>query len=376
MNFRKHFGALALVRLMVFYSVWLAVERVALAATQTKNVFLIVSDGLRWQEVFGGAEESLMNSANGGVKNTNALGKEFWRETPEARRQALFPFIWGEIAQRGQIYGNQKKGSVAKVTNTRRFSYPGYSEMLIGFADPRIDSNDKKPNPNITVFEWLNGRPDIHKRVVVFASWDVFPYIFNVERSGLPVWPAWERKFENKQLSVPPMITALMDDTTPILEGVVLDSFVFEAALDHLKRQHPRVLFLGLGETDEWAHQGRYDLYLNAAQHADHFVRRLWETAQSMSEYRDKTTFIITADHGRGSGLSSWKDHGEKVPESDGIWIAIIGPDTPSLGERSNAQPVTQSQIAPTIAALLDLDFHSANGQAAAPISDLVRRTR
>ena len=29
------------------------------AALKTRNVFLIVSDGFRWQEVFGGAEELL-----------------------------------------------------------------------------------------------------------------------------------------------------------------------------------------------------------------------------------------------------------------------------------------------------------------------------
>ena len=33
---------------------------------QTENVFLIISDGFRWQEVFGGAEEALMSKTNGG----------------------------------------------------------------------------------------------------------------------------------------------------------------------------------------------------------------------------------------------------------------------------------------------------------------------
>ncbi|MGI8992391.1 MAG: hypothetical protein ACR2I2_22775, partial [Bryobacteraceae bacterium] len=41
------------------------------------------------------------------------------------------------------------------VTNGLNFSYPGYSETLCGFADPRIKSNDKVPNPNVTVLEWL-----------------------------------------------------------------------------------------------------------------------------------------------------------------------------------------------------------------------------
>ena len=53
---------------------------------KTQNVFLIISDGFRWQEVFNGAEAQLMTKENGGVKDTNALRAQFWRDTPEARR--------------------------------------------------------------------------------------------------------------------------------------------------------------------------------------------------------------------------------------------------------------------------------------------------
>jgi hypothetical protein len=59
--------------------------------------------------------------------------------------------------------------------------------MFAGTADPRIDSNDKKPNPNITVLEWLKGRPGFAGQVAAFGSWDVLPFILNVERSGIPV---------------------------------------------------------------------------------------------------------------------------------------------------------------------------------------------
>src|SRR5437879_6317128 len=168
------------------------IPKMRAAALKTQNVFLIISDGLRWQEVFNGAEADLMNEDNGGVKDTNALRAEFWRNTPEARREALLPFFWISIARHGQLFGNQNKGSVVTVTNGKKFSYPGYNEILTGAPDARIDSNDKKPNPNLTVFEWLDGRPGLRNRVAVFGSWDVFPYIFNIERSHLPIWPERE----------------------------------------------------------------------------------------------------------------------------------------------------------------------------------------
>src|SRR5207245_8164745 len=40
---------------------------------KTRNVFLIVSDGFRWQEVFNGAEEALMAKTNGGVEHVKAV---------------------------------------------------------------------------------------------------------------------------------------------------------------------------------------------------------------------------------------------------------------------------------------------------------------
>jgi len=51
------------------------------------------------------------------------------------------------------------------------------------------------------------------------------------------------------------------------------------------------------------------------------------------------------------------------------MWIAIIGPDTPALGERRNCEPVTQSQIPATVGAFLGEDWPKTEPRAAAPIS-------
>jgi len=155
-------------------------------------------------------------------------------------------------------------------------------------------------------------------------------------------------------------------------EDLTYDSFLVHVTEDYLKHKRPRLVFVGFGETDEWAHAGRYDLYLNAAHHVDEFVRRLWNTTQSMKDYRDKTTFILTADHGRGSGPKGWKDHGETVDGADGDWIAVIGPDTAAVGERTATQPLAESQIAATIAVLFGEDFQSASPRSGAAILGLM----
>ncbi len=345
------------------------------AELKTRNVFLITTDGLRWQEVFTGAEEQLISKAHGGVVNTNKLRAEFWHETPEARREALLPFIWGTVARQGQIFGNQEKGSIAHVTNGKNFSYPGYNEFLTGVADPRMDSNNKVPNPNTNVFEWLNTQRAYAGRLAAFVNWDVIPWILNVERSRLPVWSGFPKPPNAPALPmVSPDLEQLVRNTTPLWENMILDTFTFQAAHDYMRREKPRAMYVAFGETDEWAHEGRYDHYLRSARHVDRFVQTLWDTAQSLPEYRDQTTFIITTDHGRGTDNVSWKSHGQSIKGSGAIWVAVIGPDTPPMGERKDCGTVTQHQIAATVAALLGEDFCAFNPKAGKVIEDAIRR--
>lgn len=341
------------------------------AELKTRNVFLIMTDGLRWQEVFSGAEERLITTNNGFAKDTNAIRSAFWRRTPEERREALLPFMWTEIAQRGQVFGNQAKGSVVRVANGKNFSYPGYNEILTGAPDKRIDSNNKIPNPNINVFEWLNEQSDFLGKCAIFATWDVFPYIFNAQRSGLPIWPDWDEKFVTK-ISLPKLIDDLNRMTPRMWSSVAYDSFAMEASLDCIQREKPRVVFVGFGETDERAHSGKYDEYLKAAHAVDKYIARLWQTLQSIGQYKDKTTLIITSDHGRGHGEHDWKDHGEKTPGSDGDWIAVLGPDTKALGERERVPALTVGQIPATMAELLGKDYRRAFSQAGEPIRDVI----
>lgn len=346
------------------------------ADLKTKNVVLITTDGLRWQEVFTGAEQELVNKQHGGVANVKSIEEQFWRETPEERREALLPFFWSKIAREGQIYGNLTKGSSAQITNTMKFSYPGYNEILTGFADPRINSNAKKPNENFTVLEWLHRRPSFDGKVAAYSAWDVTPYIINRERCQFPVMGGWESVPEPDPNPRQQLLNDLIADTTRPNAAEVIDSFLYQAAREHLLRHKPRVMFIGFLETDAWGHAGRYDNLLTSANAVDRYIQRLWETMQSMDQYRDKTTFIITTDHGRGSGLVDWKNHGQRIEGAENMWMAFLGPDTPPLGERTDCDRVTQSQVAATLAAFLGEDYHAAVPQSGSVIEQVLPATK
>jgi hypothetical protein len=286
-------------------------------------------------------------------------------------------------AKQGQIYGNLTKGSDAHVTNTLNFSYPGYSETWCGFVDPGINSNDKVLNRNETVLEWLNHKEAFHGRIAAFAAWDVMPFILNAPRSGLLVNAGWEPLTAIPATPRLDLLNHLKAETPRYWENEPFDPLPFYTALEYLKSQKPRVLYVSLGETDEWAHQGEYASYLEAAHRADDYLRVLWETVQSMPNYRGHTTLIFSPDHGRGPGLESWRNHGQSapapqrnwpgLPESRQIWMVFLGPDTPALGERTYVAPVLQTQLAATVAALLGEDYDQDVPRAGKPIADVLK---
>ncbi|QDU40932.1 Type I phosphodiesterase / nucleotide pyrophosphatase [Maioricimonas rarisocia] len=336
------------------------------AEATCENVLLITLDGLRPQDLFTGADETLLNRSAGGVRNTRDTREAFWRETPEQRRIAMMPWFWQTIAAEGVVFGDTSGGSIVRVTNEHRFSYPGYNEILTGVSDPRIDSNAKRNNDNVTVLEWLHSRPGLDGRVAAFCSWDVFPYIINADRSGIPVNAGWEPLAKTVDTAATRALDALAAEMPRYWDNVRYDYFTFRGAHEYLKQKQPRLLYVAFGETDDWAHDGRYDLYLDAARRTDDYIRQLWETAQSMPQYRGKTALVITTDHGRGDTREEWKSHGESIAGSEFMWIAVLGPGVKPQGPEPGT--VTQAQVAATVATLLGYDYRGDVPEAGEPL--------
>jgi hypothetical protein len=339
---------------------------------KTTHVIFVMTDGFRWQEMFRGADASLMNKKNGKVADVMALKKAYWRDTPEERREVLLPFVWEVMAKQGQIFGNRDRGSDAYVTNGLFFSYPGYSETVCGFADPRIKSNDNVPNPNVTVLEWLKNRPGFQGQIGAFGAWDVIASVFNPERSKITTNAGWDPFTAIPSTPTLDLLNHLKMETPRYWGDEPFDALAFHTAEEYFKAEKPRVLFLSLGETDDWAHEGNYAEYLASAHRADSYLKAIWDLAQSIPEYRGTTTLIFAPDHGRGEGSTSWRDHGQRLPESKYIWMAFLGPDTTPLGERTNVPPVTQNQIAATLAAFLGEDYVADVPKAGKPIGDVL----
>lgn len=348
-----------------------------------RNLVIVTIDGLRWQEVFRGADAELMQHKdfNKSPEHTTA---NFGHSETTQRRQTLLPFLWQTVNKQGMLIGNRDNGSYMSVANNWYFSYPGYSEIFTGVADDRINSNKKIPNPNISFMEYLNNRPGFNSNLAVFAGWDVFPAIFNTDRSNLHVNAGFmdEEPAHSNHIK---LLNKLQHEVPKIWHNVRLDTFTYRFAKDYLMHKQPRVLAIAFGETDDFAHDGHYDQYLMAAQRTDQFIADLWQTIQSLPQYKDNTNLLITTDHGRGEGPLQWQHHASKqailgymknldtfpqgIVGSEHIWFAAMGPDIASKGEVKTPQEIKQNQIAATALRLLGQDPTEFNSQAAPAIS-------
>lgn len=331
-------------------------------AEDTK-VILITLDGFRWQELFTGADSLLIDNKKY-VHDAGLLKEAFWRETPAARREALLPFIWNQVERMGQIHGNRKLESKVDLTNSMWFSYPGYNEILTGAADDKnIRSNDKIPNPNTTILELYNNTPKGKGKVAAFGSWDVFPYIINEERSGVPVNAGFEAATGNLN-EREEFLNELQEQIPSPWGSVRLDAFTHNYALEYMKKEHPMLVYISYGETDDFAHDGDYQAYLKSAHNTDYLIKEIWDFTQQDDFYKGQTVFFITTDHGRGTEpLDTWRSHGSDIKGAGSVWIIAFGKDVTQKGEIRAKEQLYSNQIAPTVKEVLRLDSNLGKGE-------------
>lgn len=322
---------------------------------QAEHVFIITTDGLRWQELFGGMDTVLANDRKYHQGDSAHLYKKFWHADRAKRRALLMPFFWGELQQKGQLYGNRWENSKVDLANPHWISYPGYSELMTGYADPAISSNEHPANPHVNILEFLQQQPLYKNKVVAFAAWNAFDRILNEGRCGFPVFNNRDT-VPGKPTPVQSVLNKMLLEAYSPWKHEALDVFTHYAAMEYIQQHQPKVAFISYGETDEWAHAGRYRDYLQATHQFDAWVGEIWTYLQSHPQYKNKTALFITTDHGRGVG-SQWTSHGAKVPGASETWFAVLGKNVSPKGAMKDTPPYFTQQFAQTIADLLGITF-------------------
>lgn len=327
------------------------------AAAQTKrteNLLVIGWDGVRWEEIFTGIDSALMVDP-AFTKRPAAMRSQFWSDTVAARRKKLFPWFWSVFARDGQLYGDRTLDNKVDVANPYNLTGPGFTETLVGFGDPAVNSNNRIYNHNTNVLEFIDHQRGYHGQVAVFAMSNLFDYILDKPRTGLMI------SCDTDRVDRPEREFRLLDDMQALAPkpfGERPDLVTYFQAKEYLTLVHPRVCYLEMGETDDYAHAGSYDFYISTLHAQETMIAALWDHIQSIPQYKDKTTLLIACDHGRGNAIKGqWTSHGPAIKDSKEIFILAMGPDTPALGEMSTPVQLYQGQIAATLAQFLGLHY-------------------
>ena len=368
----KHTAGIVLVAALLAGSV--PVRGADTLPVDTRNVILLTADGVRIEELFGGIDASVIaDPVNSGInyeEEAARVKQAYGAATPQASRARLMPFFWTQLARRGVIIGNKALGSSMRVTNKYGFSAPGYNELLTGRPHDEVNSNDEIRYPYPTALEYAQRTLQLgFTDVAVIGSWTGFTTLASSKpdlfftNTGFTDVPA--------QYATPKMrvLSEVQHRIMTLWPEGRSDAVSFGIAQEYLRSRHPRLLYIALGESDDWAHEKRYDRYLDYLHELDGMIAELWNTIQSLDAYRDRTTLIITTDHGRGSKPSEWVEHGEGIAGSWDMWAAVIGPDTPAAGELAHTDVVYQAQIAATMLRFLGLDYLDFDARAAAPVA-------
>jgi hypothetical protein len=312
------------------FSAWVGPSDHAAADRAESAVVLVVLDGVRWQEVFGGADRT--------IARARGLNPAPW-----ATPRGLWPNLQQMLDDGGVAVGAPGRGSEMSTAGSQRISLPSYREIFSGRADTDCQSNDCSRPPGRTVADDIydaSGPGD----VAVVSSWPIIARAASAQASRF-------------LLSTGRKLVARADALTA------------KVALRLLVTQRPRFLFVGLGDPDEYGHRNDYRAYLEALHHADEFLGSLRVTLDSMGARGRHTTVMVTTDHGRAY---DFRDHGVLHPESGRVWLVAGGGDVRgAAGGVSGAaqRKHTLADIAPTIRTLLGIRADGGD-----PIAEIVSR--
>jgi hypothetical protein len=338
-------------------------------AGKSENIIIVTLDGMRWEEVFGGMDSAILENKKY-TRDSASLNLLYGNADRNLRKAKLFPFLWNTVANKGQIYGDRLQGSEVNNANPYKFSYPGYNEIFTGYPDLAVNSNDKILNKNTNVLEFINKQPGYQGKVAVFSTWDCYPYILNQKRSGIYI----NSDVDSLHFNDPNLkLINEMQFLTSKPVGERPDLLTYFAAKEYLKAYMPKVLYIAFDETDDYAHAGEYDQYLASAHAEDAMIRDIWNFVQSVPGYRNKTTILVTCDHGRGNRIKDqWTDHGKDIEDAGQIWIAVMGPRIKARGLVQTPSVIYQKQLATTIASILGFHFTPDHGEAE-PIAEIIK---
>ncbi len=323
------------------------------AWNEPTQVVLVTLDGSRFEEIFSGVDPVL--AAEQRLPAERIVSAE-----------ELMPHLHG-LMRAGVALGAPGHGGAISASGPEFVSLPGYSEIFSGRRVTACKNNSCSGSHVPSVADQLVEQA--RGSAAVVTSW---PDIARVAAANPSVavsagrhGGATRARFAHGdaarllQQSEP-------EPPWPGHDDFRRDRFTARLALAYLKAEEPSFLFVGLGETDEFAHQNNYAGYLDALVEADQYIGQLSEALAERTAHGVRTALVVTADHGRSR---NFRDHGGPFPESARVWLVAAGSAIPKRGLVAAGREHHLADIAPTLRELFGLraDHHQNAGVSLIP---------
>lgn len=279
----------------------------------TKNVILVIVDGLRYTEGLGDSTHQFIprlaiDLAKEGVVNTNFYNM-------------------------GDTY-----------------TTAGHTSITTGIYQSLDNTGAELPeNPSFFQY-WNQVYGNEQTKSWIITSKDKLAVLGNCKN------PYWFGKYT-------PSVNSGVDGRG-LGSGYREDSLTLKTTIEILTRHHPNLVLINFRDPDYSSHSGIWADYVNGIRKTDEYVFSLWKFLQSDTTYKNTTTLFLTSDHGRHSDNISngFAGHGDDCEGCRHIEFFACGPDF-AKGKVINMKR-EQIDLPVTVAELLGFELPDGKGEA------------
>lgn len=144
--------------------------------------------------------------------------------------------------------------------------------------------------------------------------------------------------------------------------GYRADSITLAKALSTLSLYQPKMMLIAFKDPDYYGHLADSAAYIQAIRKTDRYIADIWNYIQSNPKYKDKTTLLVTNDHGRHlDGVADgYISHGDNCEGCRHIELFALSPDFKRQVQVN--VPYDQLDISATISEMLHFPFYKGKG--------------
>jgi Metalloenzyme superfamily len=307
------------------------------ALPSASRVVLVTIDGVRWEDVF----------------DASSL-------------EPAMPNLQRLVGERGVALGGPDCEHDVRASGPNFVSLPGYLEIFTG-SPTACTHNHCPPVETPTVIDEARGAAARDGDVAVFSSWGKYAHaaardrraiVLSAGAHGIGIGAAKEDAKLRSWLEAGSNHAGYpgSGDYRP-------DVHTARIALRYLETQAPRLLVIGLGDADEYAHRGDVAGYRRSIRRADDVLAELDRTLARMGGEGAETAVVVTTDHGRARSL---RGHGASFPESQRVFVAAFGAGVARRGVACASEPLRLAHLAGAVRSLLALETDAERG----PLAD------